>query len=408
MNFDKINFIFFGRFEEGKWFDMIIDLIDTLYQDKRAWRNKIIDQVRFFIFWDWTLKNRFLLKLDNLIHNMEDFQSDDKVVFSNKPVYYFWWKDRTIIDRFLSKSQFCIMPSTFLETFWLTALESLSNGVPVIWFWKWWLNQFLLDWMDISNIDWFNNFDKFYTLISNIVKRFNPEYWQDLSILATSISENYSKSQWLSKFKSISHWTKKILLVSDYMINIWWIESYIFKVSDLLKSQWYEVETLWWEWFTWKVTFLDRLLWLPITAFNFVFKIKLENKIRTFKPDLIWFHSVHRFLGWYIFKGLKDYRGKIFMMYHDFWFFHPYPSNLNNENDLLYSFNLKNFLIAANTFNPLKLVSVLLKFLACSLLRKQLLKNVDFHLVPSEFMLETLRNYWVPIDEYLVLPHFKD
>jgi len=408
MSLDKINFIFFWRFEDWKGFDLLIDLIDTLNQDKRAWRNNIIDQVRFFVFWDWTLKNRFLLKLDNLIQNMEEFQESDKLIYSNKPVYYFWWKPRSIIDSFLDRSNFCLMPSRFIETFWLTALESLTKWVPVIWFGKWWLKQFLLDDLNIDKVEWFNDFDKFYNLFLLLLKKVNENYIDRLSNMSKYIADKYDKYKWLSKFQSIADDSKKLLLVSDYSTNIWGIESFLYKVSDFLSFNWYQVDILWWNWFSGKLTKLDRILWLPLTALNFVFKWRLEEKIKTYKPDIIWFNSIHRFLWWYIFEWLKDYRWKVFVMYHDFGFFHPYPSVLNNEADLEYIFWFRSFLKAANTKNPICLIAVLLKFIACSMLKKQLLKHADFHLVPSEFMLSTLRNYWVPIDEYMVLPHFKD
>jgi glycosyltransferase involved in cell wall biosynthesis len=38
---------------------------------------------------------------------------------------YFGWQDKKFINEYLKKSHFTLMPSKFLETFGLTALESL-------------------------------------------------------------------------------------------------------------------------------------------------------------------------------------------------------------------------------------------------------------------------------------------
>ena len=48
--------------------------------------------------------------------------------------------------------------------------------------------------------------------------------------------------------------------------------------------------------------------------------------------------------------------------------------------------SLINFIRSANTKNPLKIISIFLKYLSVKLISKQLKKSVDLHLVPSEFM----------------------
>ncbi len=51
-------------------------------------------------------------------------------------IYFFGFQPQKIVHTFLSVSHFCLMPSRFLETFGLAALESLARGVPVIGFAK--------------------------------------------------------------------------------------------------------------------------------------------------------------------------------------------------------------------------------------------------------------------------------
>ena len=73
-------------------------------------------------------------------------------------------------------------------------------------------------------------------------------------------------------------------------------------------------------------------------------------------------------------------------MYHDLWYFHPYPSKVTNENMVKTPLNLKNFINSANTKNPIKIIAIFFKYISIRLLSKQLKKSTDLHLVPSEFM----------------------
>ncbi len=53
-----------------------------------------------------------------------------------KKIYFFGWQSQEMIRNVLKVSHFSLMPSRFLETFGLSALESLSEGIPVIGFRK--------------------------------------------------------------------------------------------------------------------------------------------------------------------------------------------------------------------------------------------------------------------------------
>lgn len=58
------------------------------------------------------------------------------------------------LNQILSKwinYDFVLMPSHFLETFWLTALDFAQFWVPTIGFQKWWLKQFVSDYCAIPS-----------------------------------------------------------------------------------------------------------------------------------------------------------------------------------------------------------------------------------------------------------------
>lgn len=70
-------------------------------------------------------------QLSELLENLSSAPMDDE-----PKVYFFGWQSHSVIRDILSISHFSLMPSRFLETFGLSALESLSEGVPVIGFQK--------------------------------------------------------------------------------------------------------------------------------------------------------------------------------------------------------------------------------------------------------------------------------
>jgi len=123
-----INFIFFGRLEYSKGIDLIINFILN-YPDFCKEKS-----FNFYIFWDWS----YAKQVKSLEHKFNFVQ-------------YFWWQSKDVIRKYLKKSDFTLMPSRFIETFWLSALESLAEWVPVIWFKKGGLKQFVFDELDLRN-----------------------------------------------------------------------------------------------------------------------------------------------------------------------------------------------------------------------------------------------------------------
>ena len=129
-----MNFIFYSRLEYEKGFDL---LIESLRSFETLPGN-------FFIFSGGGLE-KSLFEAFSGNPNFEDCSrwSEEKIrsLSENLPtepkIYYFSWQSKErIIDRFLSISHFSLVPSRFLETFGLVALESLAVGVPVIGFKK--------------------------------------------------------------------------------------------------------------------------------------------------------------------------------------------------------------------------------------------------------------------------------
>lgn len=59
-----------------------------------------------------------------------------KNLIEEPKIYFFGFQPQKLVHSFLAISHFLLVPSRFLETFGLVALESLARGIPVIGFAK--------------------------------------------------------------------------------------------------------------------------------------------------------------------------------------------------------------------------------------------------------------------------------
>ena len=132
--------LFYWRFEKEKWFDQLIKAIKEL--------NKKKVNFEMFIFWRWSLESELLE-----IHD--------------KNVHFFWWKPLDEIKKILPNIDYCLMPSEFLETFWLSALNALSWWVPVIWYKKWWLEPFIFQECNLFLAKWDTTSEKIVSIVDS-------------------------------------------------------------------------------------------------------------------------------------------------------------------------------------------------------------------------------------------------
>lgn len=111
---------------------------------------------------------------------------------------------------------FVLMPSRFLETFGLSALDFAQYGVATIGYKKGGLDQFILDETDItrpslniSNYDGETEQEQFDNAMSQIIQKY-IEFKNNQSSVANpffldkdKIKENYSKEKRLQRFEEI-------------------------------------------------------------------------------------------------------------------------------------------------------------------------------------------------------------
>ena len=297
-------------------------------------------------------------------------------------VSYYGFQEKKKVFETRKKCHYTLMPSRFLETFWLSALDSLSVGVPVIVPNKWWLAQFCIQW---NQINLSKKPEDFCKQIQKIIENFNQEQWKTLSIQSQEIFQKYTKEKWISRFQMLS-WLQpwaKILLVSDYIVHIWGIESYLFSIKSLLEDSWYFVEIIWCEN---KRLAYNRLVSMFGTFRNNKGANLFKKKIKEYKPDLVWRHSLQRWFGPLVLYEAKHCRSTQRVMYHDFWLFHPYPSKVYKEEQIntakTFLGYMKEWIRAKWWQMPLQII----KRISSVLIKRQLKKNIDMHLVPSSYM----------------------
>lgn len=378
--------LYFGRMDDEKWFGLVLDMLKQFIQ--KYWKIPF----SFYVFWKWKY-------MDEL---MELWQT-----YTN--IHFFGWQPLDVIKKYQSNCDFSLVPSTFLETFWLTALNSLSMWLPVIGFAKWGLSQFVDERYDISKVWWIDDAHKLFNLVESIVRDYN--LWKiDLNVekeKSLAIAQKYGVENWVSFAKKLFWKPKRILLVSDFKSKLWWIETYIHDVAKVLEDNWYEVKIYGTEipnWLLWKYL---RKFWLLLSFWNFVDGIKLKRVVRKFMPKVIWYHSTLRWLWWYPVKLLHSCDAKKFVMYHDLWYFHPFPSKVTQEDMVKTPLSLENFVRSANTKNPIKIVAVFFKYISVSILSMWLKRTVDLHLVPSSFMEKIVsKSFWIDSKKIQTFSHF--
>jgi len=385
--------LFYWRLEKEKWFDQLVLAIKEL--------NKRNVDFEIFIFWKWSLESQL-------------FEVHDK------NVHFFGWKPLDEIKKYLANIDYCLMPSEFLETFWLSALNALSRWVPVIGYKKWWLEPFIFQECNLFLAKWNNTAERIVSIVEKLAKKTNPERIKDKEELEWKIKNllpEYTEDARYERFLKMANCKdedkKKILIISDFINKAGWIETYIHDVKHLLESRWHEV-ILWGSrlpaWSQWQ---RKKRFWLLLSPFNFWSVNSLNEVLENEKPDIIRFNSLLRWLGPNVVKTAWKWRkknkldSKFWMMYHDFGYFYPFPSELYHIEDCKTPLTKKNFTSAYKWNNPITKLAVLCKYCWLQPLKKALKKEIDLHLAPSDCITNIARDsYWIQEKKCRSFPHF--
>lgn len=384
----KLTLSFFWRYDYEKWIWILLEAICELSAEE-----KIFSQINFHFFWKWAYKEK-IQDLSKKFNNIVDH----------------WRKDRNYIKNFLKeKSDYTIMPSIFLETFGKTFLESCEIWIPVIWLKKWWSAPFIHEDLDINAENHQKIKERLVLLIKKILNnnwKHNRQFYQERSF---TIAQNFSKDKRIDNFKhffpAFNNWKTKIILTSDYSSNIGWIEQYLQDTKKILSQEWMKIKIFWRSLSTWRYTKILKWFYLCLSWLNIVYFVQFYLILLKEKPNCIWFHSTLRVIWWlplYLLPTTK----KILVTYHDLWYFHPFPSLVEKEAQIPLEFSLKSFLSTIENKSLLKKWLIILKFFSLSLIKNQLIRKAQYHIVPSDFMVKFLEEQRkIPKEKIIVFPH---
>ncbi len=370
---NNISILFASRLVHEKWVDILIDVIkkisiDPLLKDKIYWN----------ICSDWSE----VQKIEKLTEKYPDIIS-----------YYGKVSQKELAELY-RKNDLLFMPSRFLETFWLTALEALASWIPVYGFSKWWLREFIPAELSIDPIDPVSDFIKKCTLF--LEKGIpNP---LDVSL--------YSQEIWIQKLGKFFSGKQKIAIVHDYKERIGGAEYYIEEVATSLKNIWKEVQIFS---YTWKTSVWKRRFLFIFSSFAFQRYFQMHSFLRKNHPEVIWMHSVLRYVGFWWILAVKSYKKRnpsveIFLSHHDVGLIAAYPQYITRESEIPKDSSLSSF-IPKNLSKPKQFQSIF-KWFYIRLLRFSLPKNLK-HMVFSSFLVPFVSEQF-PEDEVLLFPHSVD
>lgn len=341
----SIHIAYIGRLEKEKWIEIIIDSIKRWINEKR--------DIIWHICWDGT----YLSKIRKL---------------NSKNVQTYWYVSRDAINSVLEKTDFVIMPSLFLETFGLVALETLTHGVPVVWFSQGGLSDLIHT--DLT-LDPANPVDSLFRIIDN---------W----VFPVMDISDFSYEHWISKLTGLTEWVDRILLVNDYVWLVWWAEQYVHNLASSLRSLGKTVEIFGYSgntnrWFR---------IWLMLIApVAFWRGMILARKIRDFNPDLIWMHSILRYIGPYWIRVIGNSDNKKYITHHDLGLITLRPSQIYNEWDIPNSPNLGDWM--PKKISIFAILKTLLKWLYLQSFWSVLSISSIYHIVPSSWMSAYFQKY---------------
>ena len=301
---------------------------------------------------------------------IDEFREIEKYEKSEIKIYGHIDKQR--LHQVLDTTDLVLMPSLFLETFGLVALESISRGVAVCGFARGWLTEFIHPTLALDSTDPVNSF---FTILDSH------------SFPLVDVSR-FSYSHWREQLELLTAWYHRILLVSDYTSLVWGTEQYIDSLAESLRSIGKTVEI---HGYGGRVTRSIRIWLMLLTPFAFWRGRSLSSKIKKVQPDLIWMHSILRYIGPHWLYAIADVKCSTYITHHDLWLITPFPSRIYSESDIASSPSLWDWI--GKDMNIFDILAVWVKWVISSWIWS-LFRQIDpTHVLPSPWMSSHFRKY---------------
>lgn len=386
-----VTFAFVWRLTAEKGFDSLLETWTRLEKEYP----KVYPYIRVFIFWDGELRASI---------PSHWFQCEDPLDTISHPHLlknsYFWRREPSEIWEFLwQNAEYTMMPSRFLETFGLVALESLASGIPIIGFQMGGVAPFIHDELALRVGDTTNS------LIEMVTKKIVPWILEKASLLKDIDLSPYSHRTWRSNLKSLVETDlgnpRRVLVVNDYTDTIGGAEHYShFLVSELERMG----KTVFFTGYDAPISQLKRKWNMFLTPFDFTRWRRMSQIIKRFHPDCIWCQSTLRYIGPWGMHAIAKSGVNLVITHHDLWLFSPRPSQVFHESDIPKNDSLGEFVRASWSRNIISLIVIFSKWCYLRVLFFSL-KKIPLHLVPSQFMVSHVSAHGIPKEHIRVFQH---
>ena len=308
---NSLHILFASRLVEEKWVDILIQAIE-----KTSAHPIFSEQI------SWTIASDGLY--ESKIRELAE---------KNPSVQYLGKIPQERLASLYRESDILFMPSRFLETFGLTALESLACGTPVVGFRKGWLAAFVPEELALDPND---PVDSFIEIL---------EKYRNERIPLTDVSP-YNQKTWIESLDALFKDYHKILLIHDYADRIGWAEYYVEWVSQSLRSLGREVEVFSYSWVT---TLWKRRIMFIFSIFAFWREARLSRMLEKTRPDALWMHSILRYVWPWGISAVGKYVRKypntrVYLSHHDVGLMAPFPQYITLESEIPQSAALFSFL----------------------------------------------------------------
>lgn len=364
-----LHILFASRLVYEKWADILIEAIE-----KSFWGDFGRDII-WYICSEWPYMREIIALAQ---------KHPEKVI-------YHGIVDQASLASLYRGVDFLFMPSRFLETFGLTALESLACGTPVIWFSKGWLIPFI---SPVYSLDPNLPIKSFSKIIQNIAAD------RTKRIDVTS----YSQDTWKKSLRNYFLGAWSVMILHDYHEKIWWAEYYVSQVESSLLQMGYAVSRYGYTGTTnpWK----QRWMFI-FSIFAFWRGIWIAHLLAKEKPEFIWMHSIQRYIWfWWVRAAMqyaKNVGAKVYLSHHDVWLIAAFPQDITEEHDIPCDFSLQAFLRGLPWAKKIPAIG---KYYFIQLLRSSFPESIE-HIIFAPFLEKHIQAHF-PWNKIHIFPHSFD
>lgn len=316
-----IKILFASRLVHEKWVDILIDCIESFDHDAT-----LKEQIEWHICSDGDARETII-----------------ELTKKYKNVTYYRRLSQDKLQELYKQVDILFMPSRFLETFGLTALEALTSGTPVCAPAKWGLRPFVT--LELT-LDESRPVESFREILE---EKLRWETWELPDI------RNFSEKNWNNKLSELFESSSNILIVHDYEEKIGWAEYYIELVIESLRNLWKNVSFYG---YRGQTTVWKRRIMFVLSIFAFWRGIALYKTLEERQIDTIWMHSVLRYIGpwWVLAIRLYKRKQKIYLSHHDIGLLAAFPQDITEESSIPVGSSLQEFI--PDTSMTKKIISV--------------------------------------------------